>query len=406
MRFLLLLLLPLVAHAFPDHLLGPVGCSTELSTDEIIMNNLVLPYEDSRDTDITVAVKTEEGSLLTSPLSITSVPVTFTLTVLNPNDVGDVQYVMDTTAGKFDYGQCDGAKRVTGRAGVTHKLVIDTMPEEPIEVWAGWATGHEAVMLTNKFLFEKDMPAAADVEAIVQEVKELEKAEEKEREDVQQDLGDDDVANVGDLEDQLDKMNASGEMKRKMEKVFENRAKWKDKDNKRGFHMKDIDKYKDMIQDKKKKHLPGMDVNWDEVKQRLAKDAKFAGKEQHAEKMAEHKRMMAERREKMMKTHPEGLSNKLKDLAHRDDRWKERLQEKREMLLGKARAPHPADTEEGAADEEPIIQRRAREIYEEQESDIVVKEFLIGLLGLLVANWFVLQICLWSDKKRKGRRTQ
>jgi hypothetical protein len=404
MIFLLLLLLPLAAQAFPDHLQGPMGCATDLSTDEVIMNSFVLPYEDSRDKDVMVAVKTEEGSILTSPLSITSVPVTFTLVVLNPNDVGDVQYVMDTTAGgKFDYGQCDNAKRVTGRAGSTHKLVIETMPEEPIEVWAGWASSHEAVMLTNRFVFEKDTPADAAVEEIVQEVKELEKAEEKEREDVQKDLGDDDVANVGDLEEQLDQMNATDEVKRKMEKVFENRAQWKDK---RGFHLQDIDKYKDLIQDKKHQRAAGIDKNWDEVKQRLYRDPKFAGKEQHLEKMAEHKRMMLERREKMMKDHPEGLSNKLKDLGHRDDRWKERLQEKREMLMGKTRAPDPADKEEATEEDEPIIQRRVREIYEEQESDIVLKEFLIGLLGLLVANWLVLQFCLWKDKKSKGSRTQ
>lgn len=400
-RLLFLLSLPLAAHGFADHLLGPMGCSTELATDEVIMNSYVVAYEESRDKDVTVAVKTEEGDILTSPLSITTVPVTFTLVVLNPNNVGGIQYAMDTTGGTFDYGQCDGEKRVTGRDGSTHKLTIESIPEEPIEVWAGWATGHEAVVLTNKFVFEKDAPADAEVEEIVKEVIELEKAEEKEREDVQKDLGDDDVANVGDLEDQLDKMKAPDEMKERMEKIFENRAQWKDK---RGFHLEGIDKYKDLLEDKKRKHSPGMEKHWEKVKERLAKDPKFAGKEKRLEKLAEHKRVMAERREKMMKEHPEGLSNKLKDLAHRDDRWKERLQEKREMLQGKTRAADPEDKEE--IDEEPIVQRRVREIYEEQESDIVMKEFLIGLLGLLVANWLVLQICLWNEKKRKGRRTQ
>lgn len=398
-----LLLSTLVAYTygFPDHLQGPIGCATELATDEVIMNSYVTAYEKSRDQDIVMAIKTKSGEILTdSPISITEVPVSFDFVVLNPNNMDNVQYVMDTTPGaKFDFGTCEGNVRVTGRVGNKHTLLIETIPENPIEVWAGWSTSHETVTLTNKFVLQKDAPAEPAVEEIVEEVKELEEAEEHEREEVQKDLGDDDEANVGDLEQQLDKMHADPALVKKMEKVFENHAQWKEKDAARGLHLDNLDKYKEMLKDKPKLAHGNLDMDWKKVKERLNQDAKFKSKEQRVDMMNEHKRLMKERREKMMNDHPEGLSNGLKDLRNRDNKWKERLQErKREML--KAKAPDPAD-----AEEEEVPKRRARELYEEQESDIVLKEFLMGLLGVMIANWLVLQICLWNDKKKKGRRS-
>ncbi|KAI2505643.1 hypothetical protein MHU86_8791 [Fragilaria crotonensis] len=153
-RILVLLLVPLLGLAFPDHLQGRGGCLTELATDEVIMNAWIIAYEDSRDPDIQVAVQTEDGAFLESPIVVTSVPVTFDMVVLNPNDVGAVQYVMDTTPGAtFEGGWCDDQKRVPGRPGDRHTLTIDKIPETPIQVWAGWAAGRQAVTLTNYFLF-------------------------------------------------------------------------------------------------------------------------------------------------------------------------------------------------------------------------------------------------------------
>jgi hypothetical protein len=153
-RLLVLLLLPLLGLAFPDHLQGRGGCLTELATDEVIMNAWIIAYENSRDPDIRVAVQTEDGAFLESPIFVTSVPVTFEMVVLNPNDVGAVQYVMDTTPGAtFEGGWCDDQKRVPGRPGHRHTLTIDKIPETPIQVWAGWAAGRQAVTLTNYFLF-------------------------------------------------------------------------------------------------------------------------------------------------------------------------------------------------------------------------------------------------------------
>ena len=82
------------------------------------------------------------------------------------------------------------------------------------------------------------------------------------------------------------------------------------------------------------------------------------------------------------------------------EQWKDRLQEKRAMLLQQAKADNTADDD----DEDKPVKRRGRESYEEQDEDIVWKELLIGVLGVLIVNWLILQLCLWNDKRKKGRR--
>jgi hypothetical protein len=163
MGLLLILLLPLFGRAFPDHLQGRGGCLTELATDEVIMNAWIVAYKDSRDPEIQVAVQTQDGSLLKSPIVVTHVPMTFDMVVTNPNEVGAVQYVMDTSPGaSFERGWCDEQKRVPGRPGDRHTLTIHTMPETLIQVWAGWAAGRQAVTLTNYFLFTSPTSSSDD----------------------------------------------------------------------------------------------------------------------------------------------------------------------------------------------------------------------------------------------------
>ena len=410
---LLLLIVPLfqfvtvTVTAFPDHLLGPGGCSTELATDEVIMNSMVTSYEESRDQDIRIAVKSKDGTILQSPISITEadVPMTFEMVVLNPNRLENVQYVMDMqsagsgSSSKLEFGLCKGEKRVTGKVGDVHKLTIDSIPDtdDPIQVWAGWACSHETVTLTNYFIFQKEEAASLEIQEILNEVKELEQADEKEREAVNEELGDDDATNVGDLEEQLDNMHADANVREQMEKMIKNRAQRKDKANRFNAIPPNLDKYKDLIQEKKihAKDLPKMtklDQNWEEVKKRLTMDAKFQQDHHDAGEntmMAQHQKMMEKKRDAMMKTGD-----------RHSEQWKERLQKKRAMLLQQAKADNTADDD----DEDKPVKRRGRESYEEQDEDIVWKELLMGVLGVLIVNWLILQLCLWNDKRKKGRR--
>lgn len=436
--FPLFLSIPLL-HAFPDNLYGPVGCATELATDEVIMNSLITSYADSRDSAVTVVVLAPDGTTeLESPIIVSKVPMTVTMVVRNPNRLGGMQYVMDvshaaapTTTNEngeadttnvgahFELGQCDGKKRVTGRPGDRHTLIIDKIPETPIQVWAGWACSHETVTLTNYFIFSKqptdrdDGGAAKAVEEVVEQVLDLEQADQKEREDVQAELGDDEAANVGDLEEQLDQMHANKDVREDLEETFKNRANWKEKDPNNRLPHQNVEKYKDLIQEKKLNYLDGVKgvVDWDQVKKRLALEGRLDGLKET--KMAEHQRLMLERRERMMNdklsgpNDPKGFDRKIKDQARRNGMFKERFEERKAMMAQKLKAPLPIDVEKGEQVDENNsnpVPRRGREAYEEQDSDIVVKEILIGLLGLLLANWLIVQLCLWNDKRNKGRR--
>lgn len=451
------LLIPLL-DAFPDHLQGPVGCSTELATDEVIMNARVTAYADSRDPAVRIAVQQQEAAAVgddksSSPIIVSSVPMTVHLVVQNPNRLGDLQYVVDvmttttdengatsatpTTAASFEHGVCDNKKRVTGRAGDVHTLIIEKIPETPLQVWAGWACSHETVTLTNYLVFTKggedkvkqDNKDNNDaVKEMVDQVLDLEQADQNERKDLQAELGDDDAANEGDLEEQLDQMHADKDVREHLEQIFKDRAQWHEKteDVQQRLPHQDLDKYRDLIQEKKM-HGPGGGAaavrddklhafhDWDQVKKRLALQGKFIGGSgglpgavDHS-KLSEHQRLMQEHRDRIYRDNPMASDHKLKDLDHRSDLWKQRLQERRAAILAtqKEKAPLPKDMEDN--EEEVLVvadpeHRGTREIYEEQDSDIALKELLIGLLGILTVNWLILQICLWNDKRQKGRR--
>jgi hypothetical protein len=70
-------------------------------------------------------------------------------------------YVMETTSGgTFVDGKCTNKKRVGGKTTAKpnapphhHSLVIHSLP---IYIWGGWATGHEAVQLTDRLVLGVD----------------------------------------------------------------------------------------------------------------------------------------------------------------------------------------------------------------------------------------------------------
>eukprot|EP00547_Thalassionema_nitzschioides_P007570 CAMPEP_0194206906 /NCGR_PEP_ID=MMETSP0156-20130528/5809_1 /TAXON_ID=33649 /ORGANISM="Thalassionema nitzschioides, Strain L26-B" /LENGTH=437 /DNA_ID=CAMNT_0038933553 /DNA_START=45 /DNA_END=1355 /DNA_ORIENTATION=- len=432
--FLWLLLQQLFEPVFPfaDILKEPNGCMTELDTSEVIMNSPIQAFEDSKDPDVQITVQSDgsETTVLESPIMITSVPTSFIVKMMNPNNVASIQFAMDvvgpTGSAHWEMGACDDKKRLTSTvSNKGYKLIIDKIPDKTIEIVAGWATGHEAVSLTNVLEFKSsngnldtpngveikqkaDLPKSEEavdevVEGIINQVKEMEHAEENEREQEQQYLGDDDAVNVGDVEQQLDNVHADAEMKKRLERFFEQRAEGgKEHSGDGTLMLPDFNKLKERMQEKprdnaQKENGAKIDFSkWDIAREKLEKDMDFARKKRNFDEnkeFAERKRLMIERREKIIhdKNPSEALSNKLKDLGQRDDRWKKHLQTQREMLSAKSKAPLPNDesseTQEEGNEEDPPYKRRMREIYEEQDSDIVFKEVLIGLLGVLIANW-------------------
>jgi hypothetical protein len=128
----------------------------ELTTEEVIMNQVVVAHEESSRKDLYVAVVGDDGTLSRGPITIKdSTSRTFTVKLVNPGeDIPDLQYAIETTEGAtFKGGGCDG-KRSLGRLrdDLGLELTIHA-PEKEIRVWAGWATQHEAVKLTDELLF-------------------------------------------------------------------------------------------------------------------------------------------------------------------------------------------------------------------------------------------------------------
>jgi len=312
----------------------------------------------------------------------------------------------------------------------------------------------------SKEVFKQKLLKKGGIDSIVRQVKEMEQAEELEYEQEKQYLGDDDETNMGDLEQQLENL-PNAVIKKKLENVLYAVMKETGKrrdigsskllENSIDFQLElsDIKKIEEQLKEKPINNIDGtssendnqeeekvedlinkMDANqWKMVQERLVKDQDFNNsiinnkRREKESAFEEHKRLMIQRHEKMLrdkrKGQEESMYNAKKDLVNQNISWKKiystnkRKHEESVMFMpDNSRAPPDFNDkpEEGndndtayKNEDPPYIKRRIREMFEEQESNIALKEFLIGLLGLLIANWFFLQVCLWSDKKQKGR---
>ena len=161
-------------------------CYTDLLPGEVIMNAAVVPYSESTHPDIALHVysATEEGGMIMEPTRQIHNNVyhyvyeqegpraDYVLKLHIPesdsSSLGDLQYVVDvseSSPAKFSGGNrgCDN-RRAYGKPKVDAvRLRIDfdgeaadeVDPGEEVVVWAGWATGHEAVQLTESVVFRQ-----------------------------------------------------------------------------------------------------------------------------------------------------------------------------------------------------------------------------------------------------------
>eukprot|EP00977_Amphora_coffeiformis_P016230 scaffold4957_cov152-Amphora_coffeaeformis.AAC.10 len=161
--------------AFASYMTTNSGCLIELDPSEIIMNNQVRESPAWTDTDGSIelsvtfhetfldgeAIPHEEKPEIIPPdrivMLMEDLPTIVYLKVLGQQP--DAQYVLqaasavdeDALPAEFSRGQCDGNARFTGRIndeGAELKIKADHTA-----VWAGWASGHEAVKLLPGFLF-------------------------------------------------------------------------------------------------------------------------------------------------------------------------------------------------------------------------------------------------------------
>jgi len=155
---------------------------TELSTDEVIMNGHVVAASESSHPKVHLALVQssqelvarttvdEDGTTryyLRNKNNADKIPVELRLSIDDYPELKDIQFVVDTTTGVEEGsgenganlvgGQCDGQTRVSGRGSDTVILNVPaTATTNPVQVWAGWATGHEAVKLTHILEFHVD----------------------------------------------------------------------------------------------------------------------------------------------------------------------------------------------------------------------------------------------------------
>jgi hypothetical protein len=169
---LLLLLLPiLVVHGFANYLLSRAQCFTELSTDEAIMNAMVIAASDSTDPTMrievlapdeaedSVTIVNDSNDPLHTVLIAKTLPVTLSWRVVSSaipkND--DYQWVMDVvvpteadtaTTASFVQGSCDGKWRVAGR-GPHEAAALAIQEGGNTTLLAAWASSYGPVTLTQ-----------------------------------------------------------------------------------------------------------------------------------------------------------------------------------------------------------------------------------------------------------------
>ena len=163
------------AEAFAAWLAEGAKCYTDLIPPEIIMNSPIKPYSESSYPDIVIEVYSKESDELVGGKGGEIVQRgprgDYTLKLsIPPSDLsqlGDLQYVIDLSLSSpatlvGDRTGCDG-RRAHGRRADSVSLRIDfdgeaadeTDAGDTVKVWAGWATGHEAVQLTDVVVFRQ-----------------------------------------------------------------------------------------------------------------------------------------------------------------------------------------------------------------------------------------------------------
>lgn len=128
-------------------------CFVGLETDEVVMNHRIVPFEDA-DHEVKIEIEANDGGDWLQPRDFTySDNETIKLRLMVPPELKNenVQYVMETTEGGVfsPDTMCDG-KRAFARQ-YNDPVTLELSGEQnAVQIWAGWATGHEAVRLTEK----------------------------------------------------------------------------------------------------------------------------------------------------------------------------------------------------------------------------------------------------------------
>jgi hypothetical protein len=135
-------------------------CFIDLTdTDEVIMNNHIVPNDMARYSGVDIEVKlAQDDNWLDSLEYPGDRTTTVTARLKVPSQLADMdmQYVMETSSGASFVRpkMCEGRRAHAVHYGESVVLEISgTTPS--VELLAGYATGHEAVTLTKKLVLQR-----------------------------------------------------------------------------------------------------------------------------------------------------------------------------------------------------------------------------------------------------------
>ena len=196
--------------AFANNLVETnIGCMTDLSTEEVIMNNEVRPPEESDFPKMHLVVLDSKDRHLESPYSYdassatTTIRIAFLIPYPTSEFNDDLQFVAEVErigAGdeetqapppaEFVAGGsigCEHHRRLSARHmdddGVVVLRIND--PTARLRVWAGWATGHSAVRLVPDLVLEPGEASASTEGDREEQIAQLEEAVEEIEEDIE-----------------------------------------------------------------------------------------------------------------------------------------------------------------------------------------------------------------------------
>ncbi len=162
---------------------------TDLSTDEVIMNEEVKPPEESDFPKMHLAVLDDnenpiEKTIFEYDPSAKMIQIAFVNPYTTDEFQDDLQFVVeiegpteDSRAAEFVSGEaigCENNRRASGRLLSNQAAVILQIndPTAKLRLWGGWATGHNAVRLTPDLILEPGQQTKEEVEQSIEELEE------------------------------------------------------------------------------------------------------------------------------------------------------------------------------------------------------------------------------------------
>eukprot|EP00815_Leptocylindrus_aporus_P002145 CAMPEP_0116067542 /NCGR_PEP_ID=MMETSP0322-20121206/11101_1 /TAXON_ID=163516 /ORGANISM="Leptocylindrus danicus var. apora, Strain B651" /LENGTH=360 /DNA_ID=CAMNT_0003554429 /DNA_START=61 /DNA_END=1140 /DNA_ORIENTATION=+ len=143
-------------HAFAAWLCEGSHCWTDLMEGEVIMNHPAkLQSPSASDDGIRIRLLDYENSDM--PYATSTYLANDRVWVrADFNSDSDYQYVLEVSeGGTFENGGCDG-RRVSGYGNKQESFALTFSGEhETVEIWGGWARGHEAVNITPKLVLKR-----------------------------------------------------------------------------------------------------------------------------------------------------------------------------------------------------------------------------------------------------------